>query len=63
MAPFRSKAQRNFMYAHYPAIADKWAKEYGEGTNLPDKARRKVQKFKKLHSKKVYEIKTIKRRV
>lgn len=27
--PFRSEAQRRFMYARHPAIAKRWEDEYG----------------------------------
>lgn len=29
--PFRSKAQRAFLFAKHPAIARRWAKKYGSG--------------------------------
>lgn len=34
--PFRSKAQQRFMFARHPAIAKRWASEYGVPKNLPD---------------------------
>jgi len=33
--PFRSKAQQRFMFAVHPAIAHRWAREYGVPKNLP----------------------------
>ncbi len=39
--PFKSEAQRKFMYAKHPKIAKKWAKKYGNPKNLPKKARKK----------------------
>lgn len=29
MSPFRSEAQRRFMYARHPEIAKRWTKKYG----------------------------------
>jgi hypothetical protein len=33
--PFKSTAQRGFLFAKHPTIAKKWAAEYGGGKNLP----------------------------
>ena len=33
--PFKSEAQRRFLWAKHPKIAKKWAHEYGSGANLP----------------------------
>jgi hypothetical protein len=38
--PFRSQAQRRFMYAKHPKIAKRWAKKTG-GRKLPARVRRK----------------------
>lgn len=35
--PFRSDAQRRFMYARHPAIAKRWRKEAGPQRGLPEK--------------------------
>lgn len=35
--PFRSEAQRKFLFAKKPAIAKKWAHKYGTPENLPEK--------------------------
>ena len=35
--PFKSDAQRAFMYAKHPAIAKRWRKESGPQTDLPKK--------------------------
>jgi hypothetical protein len=35
--PFKSDAQRKFLYAADPKLAEKFAKETPEGTSLPDK--------------------------
>jgi hypothetical protein len=35
--PFKSDAQRRFMYAKHPGIAKRWRREYGPQTNLPEK--------------------------
>ena len=37
MSPFKSKAQRRFMWAKKPKIAKRWTKKYGKGKNLPEK--------------------------
>lgn len=43
--PFRSKAQRAFMYAKHPAIARRWEDEYGSGgKNLPGHVKKKTRK-------------------
>lgn len=35
--PFKSKAQRKFMFAKHPQIAEKWAHKYGAGKeDLPE---------------------------
>ena len=48
--PFKSAAQRNFLFANHPEIAERWAKETPKG-KLPyhikdkrDAIKRKVQK-------------------
>jgi hypothetical protein len=33
--PFKSEAQRRFMWAKHPEIAKKWAHKYGKGKGLP----------------------------
>jgi hypothetical protein len=35
--PFKSQAQRRFMFAKHPAIANRWAKKYDPPKNLPEK--------------------------
>lgn len=42
--PFKSQAQRKFMFATDPKLAAKFAKETPEGSSLPDKvaARKKA---------------------
>lgn len=35
--PFKSQAQRAFLYAKHPAIAKRWQKESGSQPNLPRK--------------------------
>jgi len=35
--PFKSDAQRKFMYARHPKIAKRWRKEYGPQTDLPER--------------------------
>ena len=33
--PFKSDAQRRFMYAQHPEIAKKWRKKYGPQRDIP----------------------------
>lgn len=33
--PFKSEAQRKFMYKNHPEIAERWSKEEGSGGELP----------------------------
>jgi hypothetical protein len=46
--PFKSKAQRRWMYATHPEMAQEWSKETAGGSRLPEK----VKTRKKTHSKK-----------
>ena len=38
--PFRSIAQRKFMYANHPIIAERWSREYPNQKNLPKKVKK-----------------------
>jgi hypothetical protein len=38
--PFRSQAQRRFMYARHPKIAARWEKHTPKGKRLPKRARK-----------------------
>lgn len=40
--PFKSNAQRRFMYAEHPAIAKRWSKEYPNQGKLPDHVRKGI---------------------
>ena len=45
--PFKSEAQRRFLFAKKPKLAHKWADKYGTPENLPDKlAKRKMRREK-----------------
>ena len=35
MPPFQSDAQRRYLWAKHPEIAERWSKKYGSGKNLP----------------------------
>lgn len=35
--PFKSLAQKGFLWANHPEIAARWSREYGAGTNLPSR--------------------------
>lgn len=37
--PFKSEAQRRWMYANHPAMAKRWEKETPKGKDLPKKLR------------------------
>lgn len=41
--PFKSQAQRKFMYANDPKMAARWEKETPKGKKLPNKVKTKVQ--------------------
>ena len=41
--PFKSEAQKKFMFANHPAIARRWANEYPNQKDLP----KKIQKAAK----------------
>jgi hypothetical protein len=40
--PFKSEAQRRFMFAKHPEIAKRWAKEYPNQKDLPEKVKSNV---------------------
>ena len=44
--PFKSQAQRKFMYAKHPGIAKKWSKEYPNQGKLPKHVKRSLKKAK-----------------
>ena len=33
--PFKSEAQRRYLWMHHPSVAKKWAHKYGTPKNLP----------------------------
>lgn len=39
--PFKSEAQRRYMYAQEPKIARRWEKETPKNAKLPEKVRKK----------------------
>ena len=39
--PFKSQAQRGYLYAHHPAVAKEFQKATPKGTKLPEHVRRK----------------------
>ena len=39
--PFKSKAQRGYLYAKEPKVAKKWAKETSKGKKLPKRVAKK----------------------
>jgi len=40
--PFRSKAQRRLLFAKHPALARKWAAEYGTQKDLPEHVKKRA---------------------
>ena len=43
MSPFRSAAQRAWLYQHHPDIAKRWEAETPEGAKLPEHARKEPE--------------------
>ena len=41
--PFKSEAQRKYLYAKKPKVAEEFAKKTPKGTSLPKKVRKKVR--------------------
>ena len=50
--PFKSEAQRKFMYAKHPEIAKRWSKEYPNQKNLPEHVKAKKEAYKRALKKK-----------
>jgi hypothetical protein len=44
--PFKSKAQKGWMYANKPEMAKKWTAETPAGTALPKKKKKRKKKKK-----------------
>jgi hypothetical protein len=42
--PFKSKAQRAFLFSQHPDIAKRWAEEFPNQKNLPEKVKKKPKK-------------------
>jgi len=38
--PFKSEAQRRYMYAKHPKVAKRWADKYGADGSLPEKVKK-----------------------
>lgn len=47
--PFKSEAQRRFMYAEHPDIAKRWSAEYPDQGKLPAHAKKKAALKKARH--------------
>jgi hypothetical protein len=43
--PFKSKAQRRFMYAVHPEVAEKFEKETPEGAKLPERVKKTAEEY------------------
>lgn len=50
--PFKSDAQRRWMYAKHPAMAKRWSAETPKGINLPDKVKARQEALRKRASNK-----------
>jgi len=44
--PFKSQAQRRFLFWKYPEMAKRWAKETPKGKKLPERVKKKKDKWK-----------------
>lgn len=42
--PFKSEAQRKWLWVHHPEIAKRWADEYRNQTKLPEHVKKKKEK-------------------
>jgi len=42
--PFKSQAQRKWMHANHPEMANRWEKETPKGKKLPPKVKAKAKK-------------------
>lgn len=42
--PFKSEAQRRYLWMHHPEVARKWAHKYGSGKNLPYRKKKSKRK-------------------
>lgn len=42
--PFKSKAQKGWMYANEPEMAERWQKETPKGKKLPARAKKGLMK-------------------
>jgi hypothetical protein len=45
--PFKSQAQRGFMYSEHPEMAKRWESETPKGRKLPKKVKRKKSSGRK----------------
>ena len=50
--PFKSQAQKKFLFAKEPEVAKQWAKETPKGAKLPEKLKSKPSPSKKPSPKK-----------
>lgn len=44
--PFKSEAQRKYLFMKHPGIAKRWERKYGIPGNLPERARKRGMKHK-----------------
>lgn len=50
--PFKSEAQRKFMYKNHPEIAERWTKEGSSTAQLPERIHPKKKKKSKFANEK-----------
>lgn len=46
--PFKSQAQRRFLFSQHPDIAKKWIDKYGMPKELPEKVKKSKSKYELL---------------
>ncbi|MBU1028514.1 MAG: hypothetical protein KKF48_05710 [Nanoarchaeota archaeon] len=62
MSPFKSSAQRRYMYARHPKIARRWSKESGEWVNTSKTPRYNIDGYSRTRRKKLLKRRKIKDR-
>jgi hypothetical protein len=57
--PFKSDAQRRWMYANHPAMAKRWQEHTPKGKDLPEHVSKKKKRKKKGHKKKAEDARSV----
>jgi len=55
--PFKSEAQRRYLFMHEPKLAKKWAHKYGTPSNLPYHKKKKKKRSKQVMAMENYKRK------